>query len=87
MCSSDLPGFDAQTLLLVLAPAGTPKALIELLHKEITKTLREPEILQKFDVLGFTPVGSTPEQAAKRIESELAMWAKIVRDANLQQQP
>jgi tripartite-type tricarboxylate transporter receptor subunit TctC len=87
MAEAGTPGFDAQTLLLVLAPAGTPKALIELLHKEITKTLREPEILQKFDVLGFTPVGSTPEQTAKRIESELAMWAKIVRDANLQQQP
>jgi tripartite-type tricarboxylate transporter receptor subunit TctC len=58
---------------------------VELLHKEITKVLREPEILQKFSVLGFAVAGTTPEQTAKRIETELAMWAKVVRDANLQQ--
>jgi tripartite-type tricarboxylate transporter receptor subunit TctC len=87
MAEAGTPGFDAQTLLLVLAPAGTPKPIIELLHREITKALRDPEILHKFSLQGFKPVGSTPEQTAKRIESELAMWAKIVRDANLQQQP
>lgn len=85
MAQAGTPGFDAQTLVLVLAPAGTPKLIVDLLHSEITKVLREPEILQKFSVLGFTVVGTTPEQTAKRIETELAMWAKIVRDANLQQ--
>ena len=87
MAQAGTPGFDAQTILLVLAPAGTPKPIVELLYKELAKVLREPEIIQKFSVQGFTSVGSTPEQTAKRIESELAMWAKIVRDANLQQQP
>ena len=87
MGQAGTPGFDAQTIVLVLAPAGTPKPIIELLYKELAKVLREPEIIQKFSVQGFTSVGSTPEQTAKRIESELAMWAKIVRDANLQQQP
>ncbi|WP_229266848.1 tripartite tricarboxylate transporter substrate binding protein [Leptospira sp. severe_002] len=86
MAEAGTPGFDAQTILLVLAPAGTPKPIVELLHKEIVKVLREPEILQKFSVQGFTPVGSTPEQTAKRIETELAMWARIAREANLQQQ-
>jgi len=87
MAQAGTPGFDAQTILLVLAPAGTPKPIVELLYKELAKVLREPEIIQKFSVQGFTSVGSTPEQTAKRIESELAMWAKIVRDAKLQQQP
>lgn len=87
MAEAGTPGFDAQTILLVLAPAGTQKPIVELLYKEIAKVLREPDILQKFAVQGFTAVGSTPEQTARRIESELAMWAKIARDANLQQQP
>lgn len=87
MAQAGTPGFDAQTLLLVMAPAGTPQPVVELLYKEIGKVLRDADILQKFSVQGFTPVGSTPEQTAKRIESELAMWAKIARDANLQQQP
>ena len=85
MAQAGTPGFDAQTILLVLAPAGTPKPIVELLYKELAKVLREPEIVQKFSVQGFTSVGTTPEQTARRIESELAMWAKIVRDANLQQ--
>jgi tripartite-type tricarboxylate transporter receptor subunit TctC len=86
MAEAGTPGFDGQTILLVLAPVGTPKPVVELLHGEIIKVLRDPDILQKFSVQGFKPVGTTPEETAKRIETELAMWAKIVRDANLQQQ-
>ena len=85
MDQAGTPGFDAQTVVLVLAPAGMPRPIVGLLHTEIAKILREPEIVQKFSVQGFTAVGSTPEQTAARIESELAMWAKVVRDGNLQQ--
>jgi tripartite-type tricarboxylate transporter receptor subunit TctC len=86
MAEVGLPGFDAETILLALAPAGTPRPIVDLLYNEIGKVLREPEILQKFAVLGFSAVGSTPQQTTQRIEKELAMWAKVVRDANLQQQ-
>jgi tripartite-type tricarboxylate transporter receptor subunit TctC len=81
-----LPGFELQTSLFALAPAGTPRPIVDLLYAEFGKALRDPEVLQKMAVLGFTPVESTPEQTAQRIKNELELWAKIAREANLQQQ-
>jgi tripartite-type tricarboxylate transporter receptor subunit TctC len=86
MAEAGLPGFDLQTNLFALAPAGTPRPVVDLLYSEFGKALRDPEVLQKMAGLGFTAVESTPEQTAQRIKDELRLWAKIARDANLQQQ-
>ena len=86
MAEAGLPGFDLQTNLFALAPAGTPRPIVDVLYREFGKALRDPEVLQKMAGLGFTPVDSTPEQTAQRIKDELGLWAKIARDANLQQQ-
>ena len=79
-----LAGQDAETLLLVLAPKGTPKAIVDLLHSQLVKIIALPEVEERFRTLGFSPVGTTPDQSAARIKSELDMWAKVVRDAKIQ---
>ncbi len=86
MAEAGLPGFDTQTSLFALAPVGTPRPIVDLLYAAFAKAIRDPEVLEKMAVLGFTPVESTPEQTAQRIKDELAIWAKVAREAKLQQQ-
>jgi len=74
-----LPGFDAVTWYPVLAPAGTPRAIVDTLHRGFVATLKNPEILKRLDEMGVEPVGSTPAQLAAHIKSELPKWAEVVR--------
>ena len=67
--------------------AGTPQQIIDLLHDAFGKAIRDPEVQQKFAVLGFKAVGTTPAETAQRIKDELALWVRVAREANLQQQP
>ena len=86
MTEAGVPGQETETVLLALAPAGTPKDIVNLLHREIVKIIAMPDVQQKFETLGFTPVGTTPEQSSARIKAELDLWAKVIRDAKIQQQ-
>jgi tripartite-type tricarboxylate transporter receptor subunit TctC len=85
MTEAGLPGQEAETILLALAPAGTPKPVIDKLQQEIVKAVRTPDVVQKLDVFGFSPLGTTPQEADARIKSELDMWAKVIKDAKIQQ--
>ena len=78
------PGVQIREWLGVVAPAGTPKALIERLHREIAKTLILPEIKQRFALLGMEPAALGPTEFAVHIRSELQRWAKFVRDAKIE---
>jgi tripartite-type tricarboxylate transporter receptor subunit TctC len=86
MTEAGLPGQETETVLLALAPAGTPKDIVSLLNREIVRIIATPEVLGKFDTLGFAPVGTTPEESSARIKAELALWAKVIRDAKIAQQ-
>lgn len=74
---------EADTLTGILAPAGTPKDIVDLLSRTIAKGVAEPEVRQRLSALGFRPVANTPEQFAARIKLEIEKWGKVVRDANL----
>lgn len=74
---------EADTLTGIVAPAGTPKEIIDLLAHEIAKAVAKPEIRERLATLGFRPVANTPEEFAARIKLEMAKWGKVVRDANL----
>jgi tripartite-type tricarboxylate transporter receptor subunit TctC len=78
-----VPGLDAETLLLVLAPRGTSKEIVDLLNRELVKIIALKHIEQRFQTFGFTPLGTTPEQSALRIKAELDMWAKVIREAKI----
>ena len=68
---------------ILLAPAGTPGALIERLNSESVKIMRSAETLERFSAIGADPVTSTPEQAAKFLRFEYVRWAQVIRDAGI----
>jgi tripartite-type tricarboxylate transporter receptor subunit TctC len=76
-------GQEADTLTGIVAPAGTPKEIVELLAREIAKSVARPDVKEKLATLGFKPVANTPDEWAARIKLEIEKWGKVVRDANL----
>lgn len=74
---------DADTLTGLVAPAGTPKEIVDLLYREIAKAVAQPDVKERLAVLGFNPVANTPDQFGARIKLEIDKWGKVVRDAKL----
>src|SRR5437899_9290090 len=83
MAESGFPGFEAVPWFGLLAPAGTPKDVLEKLHTETVKTLALPEVRKKFDELGLEPVGNTPAEFAAISRKETPEWAKVIKDAGI----
>jgi tripartite-type tricarboxylate transporter receptor subunit TctC len=67
----------------VFAPAGTPRAAIERLHNAMHRTIGQPEVAERFPALGYEPVGSSPEEFAARFKSDLALYARVIREARI----
>jgi len=76
----DIAGDNWQGLMV---PAGTPKDIIALLHREIVTIMALPDIREHLAVLGFEPVASTPEEFAEHAKLEFAKWAKVIRASNI----
>jgi tripartite-type tricarboxylate transporter receptor subunit TctC len=66
-----------------MAPAGTPKLILEFLHRETVKVLTLPDTRDKLEAMGFDPVGSTPGEFSEWISSEIVRWGKVIREANI----
>ena len=77
------PGFEAATWSGLVAPAGTPKAIVDRLNAEANKALGSAEMKAKLNEDGSTPYGGTPEEFAEFIKTENAKWGAAVRDANI----
>jgi|SRR5262245_42338795 len=67
----------------VLAPAGTPRPIIELIHREMAKAMASPEVRQRMLAIGFEPMVTTPEEFAERIRTDIPRLGRIVRDAHI----
>jgi tripartite-type tricarboxylate transporter receptor subunit TctC len=67
----------------VMVPAATPKHIVALLHQEIARIMRQPDVKERLVALGFEPVGSPPDEFAAWLKSEYAKWGEVVRKANL----
>ena len=80
---SGLPGFVVDSWVGVLAPAKTPRPVIDRLHKDIVAVLQMPETRERYAVLGIEPVGNTPEEYAAQIRADLARWGPVVKQANI----
>ncbi len=76
-----LPDFAMDGWYGLLAPAGTPKPVIERLSKVFNEVARDPKIKAQLNSIGYEVVGTTPEQYAKTIEDDLIVWSKIVKDS------
>src|SRR5689334_17550688 len=81
---SGLPGFEIGAWYGLLAPAATPRAVIEKIHADAVRILRDPQVQQRLAAEAFEVPAETPEQFAAVIKAEIAKWAPIVRDAKIQ---
>jgi len=80
---SGLPGFVVTSWVGVLAPAHTPRAIVERLQTEIAAVLQLPEVRARYAVLGIDPVGNKPDEYAAQIKADLENWGPVVRKANV----
>ncbi len=78
-----VPGFDASVWFALFAPAGTPKAAVELLNSKVNAALAPPEVRENFLKMGNVPVGGSPDVLAAKVQAELQKWTTIVRDKNI----
>ena len=76
-------GFDAVEWQGIVVPAGTPKEIIALLHKEIVASLADPAVRERILAQGSIIVGSTPEQFDAHIKAEIAKWAKVAKETGI----
>jgi tripartite-type tricarboxylate transporter receptor subunit TctC len=78
-----LPDYSAGPWYGVLAPAGTPPAIITKLNQEIVKILRSPEVSQNLSSEGADPIGNSPAEFGVHIKAEMQRWGKVVKQARL----
>jgi tripartite-type tricarboxylate transporter receptor subunit TctC len=83
MAEAGINGQEAETMQGLLAPAGTPKAITDRLHREVVRIVTQPEMRDKLLSMGFDPVGNTPEQFSAYMNVEIMRWGKVVRDAKI----
>ena len=82
-----LKGFDLTQWQAVVAPAGTPKPVVDLLYREVATALKMPDVIDRLATQGGNElVGNTPEEFAQVIKSDLAKYAKLVKAAGIQPQ-
>jgi tripartite-type tricarboxylate transporter receptor subunit TctC len=83
MQEAGVAGYEVAGWYGVLAPAKTPRPIIDKLNAEIVRILHSPDVQGRLAADGSEAVGNTPEQFAAHIKSELAKWSKVVREANI----
>jgi len=83
MAEAGYPEIEGEGWFAFIVPAGTPKDVTNLLHREIVKAVAQPDIQEKMEALGFLAVDTTPQQAADLFRAESAKWSKVIREAGI----
>jgi tripartite-type tricarboxylate transporter receptor subunit TctC len=83
MAEAGYPEVEGEGWFAFIVPAGTPKEITTLLHREIVEIIALPDIKEKMAELGFEAVGNTPDEAAALFKTESVKWAKVIREAGI----
>jgi tripartite-type tricarboxylate transporter receptor subunit TctC len=83
IAESGFPGFEATSWFGLLAPAGTPKPIIDKLHQQAVKIAAMPDVRERLATLGLDTTADGPEAMAAIMKSDTAKWAKVIKDANI----
>jgi tripartite-type tricarboxylate transporter receptor subunit TctC len=81
--NDSMPGFEVNSWYGMMAPAGTPKPIVQLLQREVAKALKIPEVAEKLREFGLDPVGNTPEEHAAQLRADLERWSKVAKAAKI----
>jgi tripartite-type tricarboxylate transporter receptor subunit TctC len=82
-----LPGYHAEAFQGMVVPAGTPPAIVTKLAAAVARTVKLPDIVQRFQLDGAEPVGSTPQEFAAFLKAEMQRWSKVIKDAGIKPEP
>jgi tripartite-type tricarboxylate transporter receptor subunit TctC len=83
MAESGFPGFEAVPWFGLVAPAGTPPAIIDKIHRETVRVLALPEVRRNLDILGLDVIGNSPAEFAALIKAEIPQWAAVIKGAGI----
>ena len=83
VAESGVPGYEVSVWFGVLAPAGTPREIIQRLNAECVRIIGTPEVSERFRNQGVEPRTGTPEQFGDLVKSEVVRWAKVIKDAGI----
>ena len=78
-----IPGYRAEAFQGMVAPAGVPQAIVNKVSAEVVRIVRLPEVTQRFQLDGAEAVGSTPQEFAAFLKSEMQKWSTVIRDAGI----
>jgi tripartite-type tricarboxylate transporter receptor subunit TctC len=82
--ANTLPGFENVGWFGIVAPAGTPKEIVQKVYLDTKKALEASDLRGRLFVQGLSPVANPPEEFAKAIKEEQAVWARVVKERNIQ---
>ncbi len=85
LAESGFPDQVSEFIACILAPAGTPKPIVDTLQQEIARMVTLPDVKERLAAIGFTSVANTPEAFGAELKSEVARWSKVIRDAKIPQ--
>ena len=83
LAEAGFPGQESDTMQGMFVPAGTPPAIVKLLHADVVKILSQPDMREKLIGLGFDVVANSPAEFAAQIRIEVAKWTKVINDAGI----
>ena len=83
MSEAGLPGYDFSSWFLVLAPAGTPPAVVDKLNAQIGRILRQPDVQERYKALGAEPGNGTPQELVAFVDREIQRFARVLKDAGM----
>jgi tripartite-type tricarboxylate transporter receptor subunit TctC len=83
IAEAGVPGYDSYVWFGVVAPAGTPPAIVARLHKDIAAALRQPSLRERFAKNGARLLGNSPDEFARQIRDDRKMWGEIIKAADI----
>jgi tripartite-type tricarboxylate transporter receptor subunit TctC len=83
MAESGLPGFRSTSWYALVAPSGTPTALVSQINKDVVAAINDPEVNASFQKLMLEPIPGSPEDAVKFIARETEQWTQVIKDAGI----
>ena len=83
MMEAGVPRYEVVGWYGVLAPAGTPRAIVQKLNREIVRNLRLPDVAEKIAADGSEPVGNSPEEFGAHIKAEVEKWRDLIQKTGI----
>jgi len=83
VAESGVPGYESTLWYALLAPAATPQPVTRRLHAETVKAIRLPGVVEQISALGAQPIGSTPQEVTKFLQSEITRWTRLIEQAGI----